>query len=41
MGKRGPKPGEGGRPIKYDDLYHVIIRTKVQESRMRKVADSQ
>jgi hypothetical protein len=32
--------GSGPKP-KYDDPYHVINRTKVQDSRVRKAADSQ
>lgn len=33
MGKRGPKPGHGGRPIQFDDEYHREHRRRVAESR--------
>jgi hypothetical protein len=41
MGKRGPKPGTGGRPIQYDDPYHIIMRLRQREyaRRMREAAE--
>lgn len=35
MGKRGPKPGRGGRPIQFDDEFHTEHRRRVAESRAR------
>lgn len=37
MGKRGPKPGSGGRPRKYTDEFHRIKRelTNDYNRRMR------
>jgi hypothetical protein len=36
LGKRGPKLGEGGRPIIYHDQYHEVTRRKTRELRIRK-----
>ena len=36
MGKRGPKKGQGGRPIEYHDEYHRVQRKKMRESRKRR-----
>jgi len=36
MGKRGPKPGHGGRPVKYSDPFHIIARAVARESRRRR-----
>jgi len=35
LGKRGPKPGEGGRPIQYNDEFHRIQREIMREYRAR------
>ena len=41
MGKRGPKPGSGGRPIKYYDAYHVIMREHQREYARRLREDAE
>lgn len=41
MGKRGPKPGCGGRPITYNDAYHVVHRERCREYRARMKVESE
>jgi len=36
LGKRGPKPGEGGAPIRFNDEYHATQRELMAESRRRR-----
>jgi len=33
MGKRGPKPGQGGRPITFNDEFHRVQRQIMREFR--------
>ena len=39
MGKRGPKKGQGGRPITKTDVFSVVQRLRMQKSRALKEQD--